>query len=94
MYWAILLIALISNTFCTRFLPAIEYATMALHVGLFFLLLISIVVASPEKNSATFVFTQYVNVTGWESKGVAWCIGMLSSAYVLIGTTSPAILHL
>jgi hypothetical protein len=85
LYWAVLLVALVANTIFSSSLPLIEHITMILHITLFFVLLISIAVASPAKHSGTFVFTQYVNATGWESNGVAWCIGMLSAAYVLVG---------
>lgn len=84
-YWAVLLVALMINTLGSRYLPHIENATMVLHVMFFFILLISIAVVSPTKNSASFVFTDFENSSGWNNDGVAWCIGMLSASYVLVG---------
>lgn len=89
LYWAVLLVALVANTIFSSSIPLIEHVTMVLHITLFFVILISVVVASPTKHSAAFVFSQYVNSTGWESNGVAWCIGMLSAAYVLVGEWFP-----
>ncbi|KIW90075.1 uncharacterized protein Z519_09506 [Cladophialophora bantiana CBS 173.52] len=85
LYWAVLLLALVFNVLGIRILPHVENASMVLHVVLFFILLIAIIALSPTKNSASFVFTDFENQTGWTSNGVAWCIGMLSSSYVLVG---------
>ena len=85
LYWAILALALVVNIWGMHILPQVENATMILHVGLFIVLLVAICVVSPTKNSASFVFSDFENETGWQSNGVAWCIGMLSSAYVMVG---------
>ena len=40
--------------------------------------------ATSEKSSAEFVFTEFNNETGWSS-GVGWILGLLQSALSLIG---------
>lgn len=85
LYWGILVIALVVNIWGIRILPQVETVSMVLHVALFITLLVVMVVVSPTKNSASFVFGVFENETGWANNGVAWCLGMLSSAYVLIG---------
>jgi amino acid transporter len=85
MYWAILIGAASICIFCSNILPLIEKMSFTLHVALFFVILIVMCVVSPTKNSATWVFTSFENNSGWSSDGTAWCIGMLSSCYVLIG---------
>jgi amino acid transporter len=85
LYWAILAFAALANIYGSRLLPMIENMTLALHVILFFVILIVMAVVSPMKNTAKFVFTDFENQSGWSSDGVAWCIGLLSSCYVLIG---------
>ncbi|KAJ3579506.1 hypothetical protein NPX13_g1057 [Xylaria arbuscula] len=84
-YWAVLLIALPINVFGQRILPWIEILSMILHVGLFFVLLIAMLVLSPAKQSAEAVFATFENNSGWQNDGVAWFIGLLSSSYVLAG---------
>ncbi|KAI1359948.1 amino acid/polyamine transporter I [Xylaria arbuscula] len=84
-YWAVLLIALPINIFGQRILPWIETLSMILHVGLFFVLLIAMLVLSPAKQSAEAVFATFENNSGWQNDGVAWFIGLLSSSYVLAG---------
>ncbi|CAH0041633.1 unnamed protein product [Clonostachys rhizophaga] len=84
-YWAILILSTVVCVFCNGVLPLIQKLSMALHVILFATLIIVMCVLSPTKNSAEFVFVSFQNNSGWESDGVAWCIGLLSSAYVLVG---------
>ena len=42
------------------------------------------ILATSDKNSADFVFTDFANETGW-SDGVSWILGLLQSALSLIG---------
>ncbi|KAK4891677.1 hypothetical protein LTR27_009685 [Elasticomyces elasticus] len=85
LYWAILLLAALVNVLGGRMLPMIENMTMALHVALFFALLIALLTSAPTYQPASFVFTEFVNNSGWSSDGIAWSIGLLSSCYVFVG---------
>lgn len=85
LYWAILLVALIAIVFGSRILPALQSASMTLHVVLFIVLLVVMVVVAPEKHTAEYVFTNFENNSGWKNDGIAWCIGLLSGCYVLTG---------
>lgn len=83
-YWAILLIAGFVNTVAIKFMPLIENGVLFFHVLTFLAVLIPLVVLSPHKD-AHYVFTSFENNSGWESDGVAWCLGLLSATYVLVG---------
>lgn len=87
-FWAITLIALGFNLYGNRILPYLQNFICALHVGFFFAIFIATLALNPEKNSASFVFTEFRNSTGWSSDGIAWCLGMLTSCYVMIGYDS------
>lgn len=88
-YCAFLGLAALVNVFAIRIMPLILHATFTLHVGLWVVLIIVICVISPTKNSAEFVFATFINESGWSSDGVAFSIGLLSSAYVLAGWSTP-----
>lgn len=92
-YWAVILIATLINVFGAKLLPAVENVSMVFHVTLFFVMLLVLVIMTPEKHSASFVFTEFVNNSGWNSDGVAWCIGLLSSCYVFVGPSSTSTIH-
>jgi amino acid transporter len=85
LYWAFLGLATLVNVFAIRSLPRVLHATFGLHVVLWAVLVIVICIVSPAKNTAEFVFTTYINESGWSSDGVAFSIGLLSSTYVLAG---------
>ncbi|EQB43635.1 hypothetical protein CGLO_17688 [Colletotrichum gloeosporioides Cg-14] len=38
-----------------------------------------------DKNSASFVFTEVYNETGWSSDSVAWLVGLISTVYPFLG---------
>ena len=33
------------------------------------------------RNSAQFVFTDFINETGWDSKGIVFILGMVTAAF-------------
>lgn len=85
LYWAILVVSAATNILCSRILPLIENLSLAFHVCAFVVVLVVVCVVSPSKHDAAFVFGNIINTSGWASNGVAWCIGLLSSCYVMIG---------
>lgn len=40
---------------------------------------------SPTRNSATFAFTDSLNLTGWDNNEIVWILGLLQLAYALVG---------
>lgn len=86
-YIAILTLSFSLNQWGSRVLPLLENLIMFFHVLFFFIMMIVIAVIPPDRNTAAFVFTKFENNTGWENNGVAWCLGMLTSAYILVGKT-------
>ncbi|KAK1634268.1 amino acid permease [Colletotrichum phormii] len=68
-YWAILVYGMVMNIWGHRLLPTAN--------------LLSGVMA--PKNSASFVFTEFVNSSGWESDGVSWLVGLISAVYPFLG---------
>lgn len=85
LYWGILVISAFVNIKGSRLLSLIEYLSLAFHVGAFLAVLVVICVVSPTKHDAKFVFTETINSSGWSHDGIAWCVGLLSGCYVLIG---------
>lgn len=84
-YLAILILAFVFNQWCSKVLPLLETGIMIIHSLFFFIMIIVIAVIPPQRNSASFVFTEFLNLSGWEDAGAAWCLGMLTSAYITVG---------
>ncbi len=84
LYFAIILLAILVNIFLIKFLPYLETVILILHVGLFFALLVPLVYLAPQ-HSAAFVFTDFESHSGWHSKTVTWCVGLLATAFPFTG---------
>ena len=84
-FMAVVLLSFTINQWASRILPILENLIMFFHILFFFIVIIVVAIIPPERNSAQFVFTFFQNQTGWENDGVAWCLGMLTSAYILVG---------
>ena len=84
LYWMVLLIAVLVNILGIRIFPHIESVAFVFHICFFFVLLVPLVYLSPQ-SSAHFVFADFENAGGWESNGVSWCLGLLTSAWSFVG---------
>jgi choline transport protein len=60
-----------------------------LHVVGFVVILIVLGAMAP-KHSAHYVFVEVSNSSGWQSDGVAWLVGLLSSVYPFLGYDAAA----
>lgn len=86
--FAALICCFIVNTLCGRIFPHIETFVLVLHISGFFAILIPLVVLAP-KGSPSPVFTQFTDVAGWNSNGLAWFIGLISSNLPFVGYDCP-----
>ena len=84
LYWMDLLIAVLVNILGIRVFPHIETAACLFHICFFFVLLVPLVYLSP-RSTAKFVFTDFENSGGWNSNGVSWFLGLLTSAWSFVG---------
>jgi choline transport protein len=78
---------IIFNTFLAKRLPMVEGIVLIIHLLGFFAVLIPLWVLAP-RNSASQVFTEFLNLGGWSSMGLAFMVGLLSPVYTLIGADS------
>ncbi|PWY64570.1 GABA permease [Aspergillus eucalypticola CBS 122712] len=84
-YWALVGLSTALNIWGSRLFSLVETASLIIHLVGFLVVLIVMWVCVPIKHDASFVFTTFLNSTGWPSNGLSWCLGMLSSCYVLAG---------
>lgn len=57
------------------------------HVAGFLGCIITLLVCTKNKNSTSFVFTNFANETGWSS-GVGWCVGQLAALFAFFSLDS------
>lgn len=84
---AITAFCIIFNTFLAKRLPMVEGMVLIIHLLGFFAVLVPLWVLAP-RNSPKQVFTEFLNFGGWNTKGLAFMVGLLSPVYTLIGADS------
>ncbi|KAF7177489.1 hypothetical protein CNMCM7691_005742 [Aspergillus felis] len=91
-YIGLTLGAFVINAFMNSILPVIYRGAFSWSIGGFAIVSITVLAcASPDFNSAYFVFCSFVNSTGWPD-GVAWLLGLLQGG---LGVTAfDAVVHM
>ncbi|KAF7717050.1 Uncharacterized protein PECH_000756 [Penicillium ucsense] len=83
--WAVILSAGLVNIYGIKMLPALQMMGGILHITLFIALVVPIILLS-RRSTPEFVFTELLTAEhGWQSPGVAWCLGMLTVTYCFLG---------
>ncbi|KAI9934568.1 hypothetical protein ASPWEDRAFT_175295 [Aspergillus wentii DTO 134E9] len=84
--------AFVINAFLNSVLPVVYRGAFIWSIGGFVLVSITVLAcASPDYNSADFVFRNFINQTGWPD-GIAWLLGLLQGG---LGVTAfDAVAHM
>ncbi|KAK0620409.1 amino acid permease [Immersiella caudata] len=84
---AITAFCIIFNTFLAKKLPMVEGIILIFHVLGFFAVLIPLWVLGPRGDPKQ-VFTEFLNLGGWQTDGLSFMVGLLAPVYTLIGADS------
>lgn len=76
------------NILGTRWLHRLTFLGIVLHVAGYFTIIIYLLVKVHPKNTASYVFADLTNLSGWKSDGVSWSVGLMSSAVAFINWDS------
>ncbi|KAF2124686.1 amino acid transporter [Dothidotthia symphoricarpi CBS 119687] len=89
-YVAWTLIAFVVNAFLNRLLPYVNRTAFFWSVAGFGIICITVLAcASPNYATAEFVFTDFINETGWPD-GIAWLLGLLQGGFGITGYDAVA----
>lgn len=88
--WATLLFCTSLNTIFGAALPIIEIFIFVLHILGFIATFIPLIYLAP-KTSAKTVFTSFYNLGGWQTKGLAFFVGLRGNVGPFIGECSSTI---
>ncbi|KII91586.1 hypothetical protein PLICRDRAFT_513514 [Plicaturopsis crispa FD-325 SS-3] len=88
--WAVNISSGILNTVGTKAIGKMSTFYVWWTVGGTVVLVVTLLAASPEKNTAKFVFTDYENFTGWSNRGFVVLLGFLQAVYTLEGCETAA----
>lgn len=90
MAWGVNLLSAIINTFGSRGIGTVAQVNVWWTLIGTIILVVTLLVKSPVKNSASFVFTDLENFTGWENRGFVVLLGFLQAVYTLEGAETSA----
>ncbi|KAL2698461.1 hypothetical protein AAEP93_009849 [Penicillium crustosum] len=76
------------NVMGTRWLHRLTFLGIMLHISGYVTIIVYLLVKVHPKNTATYVFADLTNLSGWKSDGVSWSIGLMSSAVAFINWDS------
>lgn len=84
-YWFILAYVLVLNVWGSRILSHANIAAGVLHVAGFVVITVVLGAMTEQKHTAAYVFTEVSNTSGWQSDGLSWLVGLLSTVYPFLG---------
>jgi choline transport protein len=85
--WAMLAIPIVSNLVSTKILEPLEIVGGIMNFAMLVVTVLVLAILSP-RSPAEFVFaTSIFGESGWENKGIQWCIGLLPAAFTLSGNS-------
>ena len=87
--FAIMIFSLIFNTVLASQLPNVERGMLFLHIVGFFCILGPLVHYAPH-GSGSDVFAQFLNLGGYDSMGLTFFVGIITTVYAFLGRLLPA----
>ncbi|BGP03776.1 polyamine transporter tpo5 [Rhodotorula toruloides] len=83
LFLGLLIIHGILNSFGTRMLASMTRTFVFFNIGTVIAVVISLLVCTKEKNSASYTFTHNINGSGWSSQGLTFLLGLLSVQWTM-----------
>lgn len=93
LYWAVIAFCVFINVAAGWLLPKFEGALLTLHILGFFAILIPLLVLGPE-GDAKEIFTTFLNMGGWKSQGLSFCVGIMGSVFAFVGEFAWTMSHI
>lgn len=64
-------------------LALITKSFIFVNLGAVFAIVVALLVSTPNKHDASYVFTNFNNQSGWDSSGIAFLLGLLSVQWTM-----------
>lgn len=84
LYWGVIGFGVFINSAAGSLLPKFEGAILVLHILGFFAILIVLLVLGPQGN-AEEIFTTFLNLGGWKTQGLSFCVGITGCVTAFAG---------
>ncbi|GAA5917261.1 hypothetical protein JCM6882_009264 [Rhodosporidiobolus microsporus] len=84
-YLALLFVFFLFNLFIVRVLDTATEGFAAINIASVLATIIALAACAPVKQTPEFVFTGWINETGWSNGGLVFLLGLLQSAFTVVG---------
>ncbi|KAM0809433.1 putative Choline transport protein [Seiridium cardinale] len=84
LFWGVVLLSYVINTAVGSLLAKFEGLVLVLHLLGFFAVIFPLALLS-EHGTTSDVFNNFLNLGGWESQGLSFCIGILGNVFAFLG---------
>lgn len=84
LFWAVVFLAVAINTIVGSLLAKFEGFVLVLHVLGFFAVIFPLLMLGEHADSK-FVFQTFMNLGGWRTQGLSFCVGVLGNVFAFIG---------
>lgn len=74
----------LANTY-GKVLPYVAYGTLWTSIISFLVIIIAVPAKAPTHQPAEFVFTKFINLTGWKNDGIAFIVGLITPNWAYNG---------
>lgn len=84
LFWAVVILSYVINTAVGSLLARFEGFVLILHLVGFLAVLLPLVILS-EHGTAVDVFDTFLNLGGWQTQGLSFCIGISGCIFAFLG---------
>ncbi|GAA5833898.1 hypothetical protein JCM3766R1_002462 [Sporobolomyces carnicolor] len=85
LYLGMVLVFFLANLFLIKILDRMTVTFAIVNISSVVATIIALAACAPVKATPKFVFTGFLNETGWSSKGLVFLLGLLQSSFTVIG---------
>ncbi|GAA6022788.1 hypothetical protein JCM10207_000417 [Rhodosporidiobolus poonsookiae] len=90
LYEVLLFLFFAVNLYIVRVLDACTKAFAVINLSSVLATIIALAACAPVKQKPSFVFGGWINETGWSNRGLVWLLGLLQSAFTMVGFEASA----
>ncbi|GAA5858886.1 hypothetical protein JCM8547_007143 [Rhodosporidiobolus lusitaniae] len=90
LYLGLLAVFFVVNLFIVRILDACTKGFALINITSVLATIIALAACAPVKQSPKWVFTEFINETGWSNSGLVFLLGLVQAGFVIIGFEASA----
>ncbi len=83
--WLVIAVAVFINVVIPNLLPKFEVFTLVFHIAGFICIVATLWALTPEYKPSSYVWTKALNVGGWPTQGLSYCIGFIGNVATFVG---------